>query len=332
MKMKVYSVLGALSVLLGGCQKNKKEDEVISERYIHKYGYAISKEEWNSKNYPGQVITHLRTGVTVTATYENGLLHGPCTHTYPHSQTVESYYLYNQGNLVKEILYDIKGMPTRERVQLSSSRFALTYWYANGCPMCTEEYINEELLEGQYFTVQNEIEARVEKGSGRRIRRDQKGTLIAIEEVEQGYVTKQEAFFPNGAPESISYFLKGKLHGERKLFTQTGEPIAVEEWIDGKLHGKSTYYKNGVKVLEVSYLGGQKEGLETHFADGKTISQQIKWENNIKHGPSIFYINNIAQTEYFYNGEKVSKETYEERLAFDEVISQIADEVRVSNQ
>lgn len=327
--MKLYYLLGALVIIATGCKNTKEESQVISERYIHKYGYAVSADEWSSHRYPGQVITSLRNGSTITASYENGALHGPHTRTYPHSQIVEVYSLYNQGNLVKEIFYDNKGMPSRERLQLSPTRYALTVWYADGTPMSVEEYAGDELLEGQYFTSHNEIEARVEKGLGKRVRRDQQGRLLSTEEVKQGYVTKRETFYPSGSPESVSSFFNSKLHGEKRTFTQTGEPLAIEEWIVGKLHGKATYFKNGTRQYEVTYLNGRKNGLETHFVDGEVISQQIYWNNDLKHGPATYFVGSSPEVEYYYNGKIVSKKEYDEQMHMDEVIAQIPLELRV---
>lgn len=118
--MKRYSLLliPMLGSLLVGCQTSNKDknDNVVSERYIHKYGYDVSKEEWESTGYPGQVVTTLRNGVTVTSSYENGILHGPTTHTFPHSKTTESLNIYERGNLVKKTTYDIRGIPQKEQV------------------------------------------------------------------------------------------------------------------------------------------------------------------------------------------------------------------------
>jgi antitoxin component YwqK of YwqJK toxin-antitoxin module len=332
MKKQIYFVLGALGLLVASCQKANKDNPVVSQRYVHKYGYAVSQEEWEANRYPGQVITHLTNGVTITVTYENGMKHGPCTHTYPHSQTVEKYFLYNQNSLVKEIIYDHRGMPVREMVQLSPSRRAITVWYIEGNPMCIEEYAGEELLEGQYCTLNNEIEARVEKGHGLRIRRDQMGTLLSKDLFDRGYMVKRESFFPNGSPESIIHYKMGKLHGEKKTYAISGEPIAIEEWLNGRLHGKSTYFKNGVKYLDVSYLDGAKNGIETHYLDGEEISQEISWENDRKHGPSVFYIDGIPQTQWFYDGDLVSKGRYEEMHHLDEMISKISQEVTLYNR
>ncbi|MES2345692.1 MAG: hypothetical protein V4494_07140 [Chlamydiota bacterium] len=327
MNKQIYFVLGTLGLFLSSCGKDNQENPVISERYIHKYGYAVSLEEWEANRYPGQIITNLTNGVTITATYENGIKHGPCTHTFPHSQTIEKYFLYNQNTLVKEIVYDERGMPLKEMVQLSPSRHSATVWYTEGSPMCIEEYAHEELLEGQYCTLNNEIESRVEKGTGLRIRRDQNGILLSKDVVERGYVTKRESFFRNGAPESVAYFHLGKLHGEKRTFAETGEPIAVEEWLNGNLHGLCTYFKNGYKYLEVSYLDGIKNGIETHYIDGDRISHQISWENNKKHGPSTFFVDGVAQVQYYYDGHIVHKSRYEEMARLDEMISKISPEV-----
>ncbi|MFI5333920.1 MAG: toxin-antitoxin system YwqK family antitoxin [Chlamydiales bacterium] len=328
MKMKIYCILGTLTIALCGCKNKSQENEVISQRFIHKYGYDVSKTEWNEKRYPGQVVTAMRDGVLITSSYENGLLHGPTTRTYPHSQIVEALSLYNQGNVVKEILYDIKGMPIRERVQLSPVRYALTLWYADGTPKSVEEYAGGELLEGQYFTTTNEVEARVEKGNGKKIGRDEKGVLLLSEDIKQGYTTKRETFFPNGAPESITHFSSGKLHGERRTFLATGEPLLIEEWVDGKRHGKTTIFNSGTKISEIFYLDGMKNGLETHYLDGEVISQQIHWENDQRHGPSTYFVGNNTKIEYYYDGAVVDKKIYDSQVKLDEMISHISPELR----
>jgi antitoxin component YwqK of YwqJK toxin-antitoxin module len=328
MKAQFCLSVALLGALLCGCQKDKPEDTVVSQRFIHKYGYAVSKEDWQAKNYPGQIITHLSNGVTVTATYENGVKHGSYSQTFPHSQTIESFALYNQGNKVKEILYNITGMPTQERVQLSPSRYCTTLWYKDGSPLSIEEYSNEELLEGEYFTATNEVEARVEKGNGSRIRRDQNGLLLSKDEIVSGYMVKSEAFYPTGSPESITHYAKGQLHGEKRSYNENGEPKMIEEWGHGQLHGLCTYFNNGTKFAEVAYLFGQKNGVETNFIDGQKVQKEISWENDKRHGPSIFYVDNSQKTEWYYDGKLVSKERFEENRKLDEMITQISPDVK----
>ncbi|MES2199090.1 MAG: hypothetical protein V4489_02860 [Chlamydiota bacterium] len=321
MHYKVYTLTVALALLSCACQKDRKDDEVISQSYVHKYGYAVSEKEWQAKNYPGQVISSLRNGVTVTATYEEGLLHGPYTTTYPHSLIVEKYVLYNQNTPVKEISYDISGMPIQESLQLTQNRHSLTAWYSDGVPKSVEEYVQDELIEGLYFTIDHAVEAKVEKGEGFRIIRDNVGILTSKDIIDHGMLSQRDSFYPNGSPESVSFYYQNELHGTRKTFTSTGEPIAVEDWAHGHLHGLATYYKNGTKELEVFYLYGKKHGLETQFLDGESVMHQIAWEHGQKHGPETFFLAEAQKVSWNYEGKEVSQNRFEELTRLDAMMS-----------
>lgn len=328
MKTRLSLLCGALALLACSCNKDTNSNQVVSQRYVHKYGYAVSQEEWASKNYPGQVISTLSNGVVVTATYENHELHGPCTFTFPNSNTIERHVIYNRGAVVKETTYDSSGMPLEETAQLSQSRRSVTLWYSDGAPKSIEEYANEELLEGQYFTVLNELEARVEKGKGEKVMRDAKGTLLFRDEVDAGFTVKRESFYPNGSPEGITYFANNKKHGLRKTFTVSGEPLSVEEWVNGALHGKATYFKNGTKYLEVSYLFGKKNGQESYFVDGDAISHQISWDGDKRHGPETYFVDGSEKTTWYYGGKEVSKSNYDDQIRLDEIISRGQSDLR----
>lgn len=329
MKSRICPLLVALGFLATGCHDNKNEGpQVVSKTYIHKYGYTVSEEEWTKQQYPGQIITNLENGVTITSSYESNELHGPCTHTYPHSQITEVFYLYDRGNLTKEIHYDIKGIPQKEIVYISPSRYSLTLWYPSGAPKSVEEYTNAEVVEGQYFNLNNETEARVVKGNGTKIVRDAGGFLTSKETVVNGSIVKRETFYKSGSPESISTFLNGNLHGLKSTFQETGEPLSQEEWLNGKLHGKSTFFKNGAKYLELSYLYGVKNGFEVHYMDGEKITQKTQWENDKKHGPSTYFVGDKEVTKWFYENKEVSQKKFENLNHMDEVIGQISDDVK----
>ena len=117
MKYSFFAILGLLGLTVCGCKNNNQENDVVSQRYVHKYGYAISQDDWEARNYPGQEVVTLRNGVTATTTYENGIQHGPTTLTYPNSQTVEHYYLYNLGNMI--LLFVIHHKPGVHYIYLS---------------------------------------------------------------------------------------------------------------------------------------------------------------------------------------------------------------------
>lgn len=308
--------------MTASCQKESKPDEVLSQTYVHKYGYAVSQEEWQEKNYPGQVISTLKSGVTITATYENGQLHGPCTYTYPNSTTVEKYVLYNQNQPVKEILYAVSGMPTQETVHLANNAYALTSWYEDGVPKSIEEYAGDQITEGKYFSPENELEATIESGLGTRVVRSASGTLSCKDSIIDGSLVCRETFYENGSPESVSHYYKGLLSGQRQTFTKQGEPLSVEQWANGHLHGIATYYTNGSKEVEISYLDGKKHGLETHFLDGDKVVHQISWESNQKHGPETFFLADSRKVLWNYSGKEVSQSKFQELCRLDEAIAQ----------
>ncbi|GAB4186210.1 MAG: toxin-antitoxin system YwqK family antitoxin [Simkaniaceae bacterium] len=312
MHLRFYLVLVAFLGLITGCRNTSRSNEqVITQRFIHKYGYDVSKEEWENERYPGQVITTLRNGVTMTASYEEGILHGLTTYTYPYSHTIQSQYLYERGNLIKKTSFDIRGVPTQEELFLSPVYVKVTKWYAKGTPRSVEEYENGALVEGEYFSLSNETEAKVQNGFGERIERDEYGKLLCKENYENSAKILVTTYYPNGTPHMQIPYLNGKIHGERKVFAQTGEPLQIENFHNGILDGLSTYFQNGTKYLEISFVDGKRHGMERHFIDGETLVEETKWEHDFKHGPSIVYSDGFSRTQWFFNGYKVSKSKYD---------------------
>lgn len=329
MKRCIPIFFSLLGILTFGCHSNRENnEEVISKRYIHKYGYDVSKEEWESTGYPGQVITSLRNGVTITSAYEDNFLHGPTTHTYPYSQTTETLSVYERGNLVKKTTYNIRGIPQKEEVFLSPSHIRTTRWYGNGTPLSVEEHHNTELLEGEYFNKQNVAEYRVNKGSGTRVIRDQHEQIVAKEVIEYGYPTLRETFHPHGIPHIVTPLSGGKIHGVKKVYAPSGEPISKETYKLNVLDGPATYYQNGCRYLELTFKNGLKKGIERHYIDGETIVEETEWIDGVKHGPSTVYFDGMSKTRYFYNNALVSKENYRDLLQQEENIAIMNDRAK----
>lgn len=322
--MKRYYLLfiALLGVITTGCQTSKdKNEHVVSQRYIHKYGYDVSKEEWESTGYPGQVVTTLRNGTTVNASYENGVLHGSTTYTFPHSNTIESLNTYERGNLVKKTSYDLRGIPQKEEIYLSPSHIKTTHWYIKGTPLSVEEYHNTELLEAEYYNQRNDVEYRVTKGSGMRVTRDQHEQIVAKETITNGFPVKKETYHPHGIPHSIISLSGNKLHGEKKVFAPSGEPVSTENYHQGILHGPATYFQNGCRYLELNYQNGLKHGLESHYVDGETVVEETEWMDGHKHGTSVVFFDGMTKTQYYYNNQPVNKEKYRELCEQEENIA-----------
>ena len=309
-----WLVLFLIPLFAAACHKldRDKEENVVSKRYIHKYGYDVSKEEWERATYPGQVLMTLRNGVSVTSHYEGGKLHGLTTCTHPHSNVTESISVYDRGRLVKKTECNVRGTPFREELFLFPSHVKITYWFASGTPLSVEEYRYDELLEGEYYDKNNEVLCRVSKGQGHRITRNQHEKVILKESIEGGFPVLRETLHPHGVPHTITPLLLGKVHGEKKVFAPSGEPISLENYQNNILDGPAVYFQNGLRYLEVTYKEGVKHGIERYFVDGETIVEETQWCEGEKHGTSTVYFDGMSKVSYYYNNAHVSKERYRE--------------------
>jgi antitoxin component YwqK of YwqJK toxin-antitoxin module len=313
MKKRRALLIASAGLVLSSCTPDDGRN-VISQRYIHKYGYDVSHDEWMSQQYPGQVLTTLRDGMTITETYEDGLLHGAKTTTYPHSQTIHSLEEYERGRLHKRITYSVRGVPQKEELFKSAAHIVATTWYPSGTPKSKEEFKEEILINGQYFTVSNETDSRVENGTGERTIRNQSGDLLSREVFNNYGITYIETYYPNNMPHTATSYDNGKIHGEKKVFAMSGEPLSVEGYTNGILDGVATYYQNGYKYLEIPYTEGNKNGLVRHYIDGETVVEETEYLYGIKQGPSIVYCDGSARTTWYFEDRKVTRNQYEQLI------------------
>jgi antitoxin component YwqK of YwqJK toxin-antitoxin module len=320
MMSKQGFILSAATLLLFGCSSDNNNKNVISERFIHKYGYDVSRDEWEAKRYPGQVLTMMRDGKTIVESYEDGILHGPRTESYAHSQTVETMESYERGKLLKRVTYNIRGVPQKEEVFKSPTNTLVTAWYPNGTPRFKEEYKDGFLITAQYFSPHNEIDSRIENGTGERTLRNQSGDILSKEIFSNYLVTYIETYYPNNTPHTATSYDRGKLHGEKKIYAMSGEPISVEHYFQDKKHGLATYYQNGYKYKEVNFAHGMKDETERHYIDGETLVEETEYHDGVKHGPSTVYCDGSARTSWYFDNEKVGRSKYDELTTREEII------------
>lgn len=324
-RFPLFVSLGSLtSLLFTSCQSAGPADEIISQTFVHKYGFETSAEEWEAREKDGQVVTMLKNGVKVTRAYENGQLHGPTTHTFPHSSIVERLLVYNNGTLLKESVNDAAGMPVREEVYEFDNRTITTMWDDKGAPLSIEEYDNQTLMEGKYYTPEHELEASVENGCGERVKRDRSGLLISRDEILDGAILSRTTFHPNGQVHTVSHYHDYQLHGAQLKYTASGKPLMELHWDHGVLDGSKIIYRNGSKVAVIPYSKGQKHGTESHFDDLGNLTAEIEWRNDKKHGTTKLYSEETTDTEWFFKGQSVSAEKFKTL----EVRDQIATEMR----
>src|SRR5208282_4623077 len=150
MKQRSLFTVVAAATLFSSCQSNDSGNSVLSQKFVHKYGFDLSEQEWGERPEDGQAISVLKSGVKITHSYENGNLHGPTSYTFPHNNTIEKLLVYDQGTLLKETLFDSQGMPIREEAYEYDDRMIITLWDEKGVPLSIEEYDGEMLVEGKY--------------------------------------------------------------------------------------------------------------------------------------------------------------------------------------
>ena len=326
MNYHISALILSAGLILSGCdqaQRQASPHEVVTERYIHRYGYDVSKSEWEAKDYPGQVITTYRNGVTVVTNYEDGQIHGFKTTTYPHSQTLDTKESYHRGLLTKRTSYDLRGIPLKEEHFVNPEQTKILFWYSNGIPRAQEDYRNDQLLTAEYYTLSNETEAKIINGSRMRVLRNAKGQMLAKEYLLDFELTKKETFHLNGTPEMTVNYKNGLLDGEKLVHAESGEPISKEIYKDGLLDGVAVYFQNGYRYLECDYSNGRKSGVEKHYIDGEVVSEESLWKNNLRHGPTQIFFDGIVKTQWYYNNERVTKAKYDDLSRREEQIAQM---------
>lgn len=298
------------SVLITSCQTNSSLDQIISQTYVHKYGFETSEQDWEEREQDGQVVSMLKNGVKVTRSYENGVLYGPTTYTFPHSSVIEKSFVYDQGTLLKEQINDPAGMPIREDVYEFDNRKITTLWNDQGVPLSIEEYDGENLVEAKYYTPEHELEATILGGFGTRIKRDRAGLLISRDEIQNGEMTCRTTFHPNGEVHTVSHYENYQLHGQQKKFTASGRPLMELNWNRGTLDGTKTVYRNGFKIAIIPYVMGQKHGTEFHYDDLGNLTAEIEWRNDKKHGTTKLHSEEFTDTEWFFKGQSVNADKF----------------------
>ena len=310
MKRIRASFILSSGLILASCQSSTAQDLIVSQKYVHKYGFDVSEKEWDERAQDGQVVEMLNSGVKITRSYENGQLHGPTSYTFPNSSSVEKLLMYDQGTLLKEIVYDAASIPVREELYEFDNRNIITLWDDHGVPLSVEEYENEVLISGKYYAPGHELEAKVENGYGYRTKRERTGLLIARDKMENGLVAERTTYHPTGEIHTVSHYHDYQLHGEQFKFAPSGRPLMELSWNHGVLDGLKVVYRNGIKVAEIPYVNGEKHGTELHYDDlGNMISETL-WKNDKKHGCSKSYGEESTESEWFYKGQLVDAQKF----------------------
>lgn len=310
MKYSLFLLVTLAAVGLTGCRT--KQQAVVQETYIHKLGCPIAKEDWNRNGKEGQVISLRSDGVTVSKTFNKGVLDGVTTYSFPNSSTLARIENYQQGQLVSKLENYASGISKEEEKYASQMIIERNAWYEDGTPSANEKFENGLIVSGEYRTPFNDVETQVVDGKGVRITRGFDGELLYKDTIEGGQMIERISYFPSGDPSSVTSYKDSLINGTRLTFLHGGLPNTVEEWSNGQQQGITVVYLNGEKVAEVPYLKGKKEGVELRYRDGAVLVEEVTWRNDLQHGPrKIILDENTSKTEWYLNGEIVSKAAFE---------------------
>lgn len=296
--------------LLTGCSR-PEGTEVTHISYYSPYGPQIDKRAFEEQEQTGEVVERLRNGCDVRTVYVHGKLHGTSSVTFPNSSVVHTYEEYVKGKIVSRGVNFETGIPEFEEEFTARGTRLVTCWYSDGSPKIMEEWVDSKLLSGTYLTVDGEEESKVQKGNGTRIERDKSGLLISKDSVQEGLILTRAHLFASGMISESIELQEGIRNGTSKVFLESGEPLRIETWSQGKLNGLQTFFENGLKTTEVTYSMGLKQGVERRFTPGTdTVIAETTWFRDRLHGPSITYKESGAVTQWYWNGEKVTEETF----------------------
>lgn len=295
--------------LLSACGGSK--NNTVSTLFIHKYGTALSENDWDSRGGNGQIVTMCKDGVTITENYVDHLLEGKTTYSFPHSSVVDKEKVFRQGHLLSETLHFTTGIPKEKTEFISNKERHLTTWFDNGNPKSIEKFINSALQEGEYYNTSNEIESRVENGAGTKIVRNTYGEFISKIEFNNGQKTLMTTYYSNNDPKVVTPYQNDQVHGIKKYFAINGVPERFEEWKNGIQQGTTLVFRDGQEHSEQQFAAGSKNGLETIFNDHGMVACEITWKNGLKHGVQKTYINDTVRLEWYYKDKKVSHSDFE---------------------
>jgi antitoxin component YwqK of YwqJK toxin-antitoxin module len=310
MKNLTYILPIACALCFFSCER-KDDNEVASQQFIHKYGMTLSQKAWNEGSKDGQIIKHLKNGVTVTENYIGGVLHGNTTKTFPKSDYVEQLLVYDSGTLTKQVFYDEKQIPIYSESLDLDGRKTITRWDIKGAPLSIEVYENDKIISGEYFNQTNECESSVIQGNGERMHRDRELKLLNKDTFKDGILVHRVTYHDNGTIQSELSYENYQLHGKQMTYTDNHLPLIEANWDHGVLDGMQFIYTDGALTAEIPYNQGKKHGIERQYDTNKNLVAEIHWINDLRHGSTRLYGASDTQIDWYFAGKPVSLEKFQ---------------------
>ena len=128
MKAPFTFILLCLLISITSCQTNRQPDDEVVCETVHRYGVPLAPDDWSERGQNGQVVSIRKDGVTVSRSYDAGVLHGECTYTFPNRDVVQKKEIYHQGSLTQEFAHYPNGLPQQQKIYQTPSRLSAMVW------------------------------------------------------------------------------------------------------------------------------------------------------------------------------------------------------------
>lgn len=301
--------------LLVGCHHTEHTAMTDNLKYMHEYGTVITKDEWEEYGKNGKTSFTDEEGRLVVRSYKDGMLDGPTTISFPYSTSSQYIASYEAGKLKEYKTLNEAGLPLNTVKHLGNNVEQHIHFSKMGFPHIKETQENGLITEGSYYDPSGKLEASISYGEGTRVIRSFTGHLLEKQQVEDGRITFATVYWENGFPKSYTPFHKDLIHGIRKTYLETGQPLTIESWEMDVLEGPTTIFDNGVQYSICNYHNGEKDGKELFFSeDGQDVIQEISWKHGLRHGPSQYILDGEETVEWFWEGEPLSKFSFDEKM------------------
>lgn len=295
----------------------QKDVSVMKETFRNNCGIIVSRQNWIKRGSDGSITRILKDGSTSYEVYAQGLLHGECTLTFPHSGALASVKTYEQGRLLSHKTFFPNGLPMQEEIFHEDGSFCITRWPDNHNsdtikdPYFIETTYQGRVIEGKYTSFNGKYSSAIHDGEGTRSIFSPSSILLAEETFSDGIMIKRTTFYPTREPETITHYSNEEPHGLRLSYLPGGIPNTIEEWRYGYQDGVTILFKNGCKVAEVPFVRGAREGIELRYNEQEVIAEEVSWKNNYLHGVRKIYAAGVCKSEWYYRGRLVSKTKFE---------------------
>jgi antitoxin component YwqK of YwqJK toxin-antitoxin module len=238
---------------------------------------------WSEK---GNLIAHFN--------YSKGRLEGTTTYYHP-SGSIKETKPYLQGNIDGFLTsYYTDGSIYKKTTYKKNTKEgnSITYWN-NGAVSATENFKENKLIEGSYYTHNNQLISSIYKGVGTQIYLCENQTIHKIE-YHNGVIEGSIQEF-NQKNELIHCYHEknGLKDGKEELFfANTQNKMLSIQWKKGKIHGiTQTWYPNGNIESQKELSENKKSGLNLAWYENGQLMLIEEYENNF-----------LLKGEYFEKG------------------------------